>query len=64
MQQQQVRVERPQLRPHVGFHDLRHAAATPLLTVSTILGHSRLSTTSGICAHAMAEEAVNAAAKL
>lgn len=46
--------------PHMRFHDLRHSAATILLTmkvhpkvVQEILGHSQITTTMDIYSHAM-----------
>lgn len=46
--------------PHMRFHDLRHSAATILLTmkvhpkvVQEILGHSQITTTMNIYSHAM-----------
>jgi integrase len=55
--------------PHIRFHDLRHSAATlllsmgaPMKVVQELLGHSNFSTTANIYAHvlpSMQQEAMN-----
>jgi integrase len=55
--------------PHIRFHDLRHSAATlllsmgvPLKVVQELLGHSNFSMTANIYAHvlpSMQQEAMN-----
>ena len=57
--------------PHIRFHDLRHTSATLLVaagedlkTVSARLGHSKVSTTLDIYAHALASKDKGASDKL
>lgn len=57
--------------PHMRFHDLRHSAATILLSmgvnikvVREILGHSRISTTLGVYSHVLPGMQEDAAEKI
>jgi integrase len=57
--------------PQIWFHDLRHSAATimlsngvPMKVVQEILGHSNFSTTANVYAHVLPAMQKEAAAKM